>query len=78
MADVDNLCLMMNLLKDPSRSIQFEAFHVFKVGAGRLASEWDRGSWVDPGGLGPAQRRPFRCVNNRQPHKQDAPLASLH
>lgn len=30
-ADVDNLCLMMNLLKDPSRSIQFEAFHVFKV-----------------------------------------------
>ncbi len=31
-ADVDNLCLMMNLLKDPSRSIQFEAFHVFKVG----------------------------------------------
>lgn len=22
---------MMNLLKDPSRSIQFEAFHVFKV-----------------------------------------------
>lgn len=32
-ADVDNLCLMMNLLKDPSRSIQFEAFHVFKVGS---------------------------------------------
>ena len=30
-ADVDNLCLMMTLLKDPSRSIQFEAFHVFKV-----------------------------------------------
>ena len=27
---------MMNLLKDPSRSIQFEAFHVFKVQA-RLA-----------------------------------------
>ena len=31
-SDVDNLCLMMNLLKDQSRSIQFEAFHVFKVG----------------------------------------------
>lgn len=30
-SDVDNLCLMMNLLKDQSRSIQFEAFHVFKV-----------------------------------------------
>uniref|UniRef100_A0A061QMF7 Calcium binding protein 39 n=1 Tax=Tetraselmis sp. GSL018 TaxID=582737 RepID=A0A061QMF7_9CHLO len=27
----DNLILMMNLLKDSSRSIQFEAFHVFKV-----------------------------------------------
>jgi len=30
-ADVDNLKLMMNLLKDSSKSIQFEAFHVFKV-----------------------------------------------
>jgi hypothetical protein len=31
-SDVRNLMLMMNLLKDGSRSIQFEAFHVFKVG----------------------------------------------
>jgi hypothetical protein len=31
-SDVRNLMLMMNLLKDNSRSIQFEAFHVFKVG----------------------------------------------
>lgn len=30
-SDVRNLMLMMNLLKDNSRSIQFEAFHVFKV-----------------------------------------------
>ena len=30
-ADVNNLMLMMNLLKDSSRSIQYEAFHVFKV-----------------------------------------------
>ena len=30
-SDVDNLKLMMVLLKDQSRSIQFEAFHVFKV-----------------------------------------------
>lgn len=37
-ADVDNLCLMMNLLKDPSRSIQFEAFHVFKVSGVRLCA----------------------------------------
>lgn len=29
--EVDNLCLMMDLLRDQSRSIQFEAFHVFKV-----------------------------------------------
>ena len=27
----ENLKLMMNLLRDPSRNIQFEAFHVFKV-----------------------------------------------
>ena len=50
-ADVDNLCLLMNLLKDPSRSIQFEAFHVFKVswgGAGGRGDSWGAdwgGSW---------------------------------
>lgn len=27
----DNLKDMMNLLKDKSKNIQFEAFHVFKV-----------------------------------------------
>ncbi|KAG2499343.1 hypothetical protein HYH03_002918 [Edaphochlamys debaryana] len=30
-SDVQHLMTMMVLLKDPSRSIQFEAFHVFKV-----------------------------------------------
>eukprot|EP00158_Paraphelidium_tribonemae_P002955 Partr_v1_DN25800_c0_g3_i1_m74770 putative Calcium binding protein len=30
-ASADNLKLMMNLLRDKSRNIQFEAFHVFKV-----------------------------------------------
>ena len=30
-SDAGNLKLMMTLLKDSSRSIQFEAFHVFKV-----------------------------------------------
>lgn len=29
--EVKNLMLVMNLLKDPSRTIEFEAFHVFKV-----------------------------------------------
>jgi len=29
--NTDNLKLMMNLLRDKSRNIQFEAFHVFKV-----------------------------------------------
>lgn len=29
----ENLKLMMNLLRDKSRNIQFEAFHVFKVSA---------------------------------------------
>jgi Mo25-like len=27
----DNLKLMMNMLREKSRNIQFEAFHVFKV-----------------------------------------------
>lgn len=30
-SDIRNLMLVMNLLKDSSRTIQFEAFHVFKV-----------------------------------------------
>jgi calcium binding protein 39 len=30
-ANEDNLKMMMNLLKDKSKNIQFEAFHVFKV-----------------------------------------------
>lgn len=30
-SDVHNLRLIMNLLKDSSRSIEFEAFHIFKV-----------------------------------------------
>jgi len=30
-SDASNLKLMMNLLRDPSKNIQFEAFHVFKV-----------------------------------------------
>ena len=29
--NIGNLMLVMNLLKDPSKTIQFEAFHVFKV-----------------------------------------------
>jgi len=30
-SDVENLKMMMNLLRDKQRTIQFEAFHVFKV-----------------------------------------------
>ena len=30
-SDVNNLKLMMMLLRDKSKSIQFESFHVFKV-----------------------------------------------
>lgn len=30
-SNTENLKLMMNLLRDKSRNIQFEAFHVFKV-----------------------------------------------
>lgn len=33
----ENLKLMMNLLRDNSRNIQFEAFHVFKVGPGNMS-----------------------------------------
>ena len=32
----DNLKLMMNMLKEKSRNIQFEAFHVFKVGQEKI------------------------------------------
>ena len=39
----DNLKLMMNMLKERSRNIQFEAFHVFKVGCCRKV-------WVACGG----------------------------
>lgn len=34
-----NLKLMMNFLRDRSRNIQFEAFHVFKVSARRVSCE---------------------------------------
>lgn len=34
-ANEENLKVMMNLLKDRSKNIQFEAFHVFKVGSSR-------------------------------------------
>lgn len=30
-ANEENLKMMMNLLRDKSKNIQFEAFHVFKV-----------------------------------------------
>jgi len=30
-SNADNLKMMMNMLRDNSRSIQFEAFHVFKI-----------------------------------------------
>ena len=29
--NADNLKLLMNLLRDKSKNIQYEAFHVFKV-----------------------------------------------
>ena len=47
--DVENLCLMMNLLRDEARSIQFEAFHVFKV----FVANPQQASWGGSGsGLG--------------------------
>ena len=35
----ENLKLMMMMLRDPSRNIQFEAFHVFKVYTSELVHE---------------------------------------
>jgi calcium binding protein 39 len=35
-ANEANLKMMMNLLRDKSKNIQFEAFHVFKVGSLRM------------------------------------------
>jgi hypothetical protein len=63
-SDVRNLMLMMNLLKDSSRSIQFEAFHVFKVagvgvvGSGALHGSRQRALVPPPRhGRGPAPLR---------------------
>jgi hypothetical protein len=62
--NVDNLKTMMNLLKDSSRSIQYEAFHVFKVGVlqgagGQLVACRDRGGvgqgWGGQGAGGEAR-----------------------
>lgn len=36
-----NLKMMMNFLRDKSRNIQFEAFHVFKVGSCPRATAMD-------------------------------------
>lgn len=36
-----NLKMMMNFLRDKSRNIQFEAFHVFKVGSSSRATAMD-------------------------------------
>lgn len=41
----ENLKLMMNLLRDKSPNIQFEAFHVFKVTAPRSALRKGRTKW---------------------------------
>ena len=38
-SNAENLKLMMNLLRDRSRNIQFEAFHVFKVNNSVAAAE---------------------------------------
>lgn len=35
-ANEANLKMMMNLLRDKSKNIQFEAFHVFKVRVGAV------------------------------------------
>ena len=36
----ENLKLMMNMLKEKSRNIQFEAFHVFKVSHPKHPHSW--------------------------------------
>lgn len=40
----DNLKLMMNMLKEKSRNIQFEAFHVFKVLSISIALHFFKGN----------------------------------
>lgn len=43
-ANEANLKMMMNLLRDKSKNIQFEAFHVFKVGPISLSTA----AWLTP------------------------------
>jgi calcium binding protein 39 len=40
-----NLKMMMNFLRDKSRNVQFEAFHVFKVGLSRFAGCFTMTDW---------------------------------
>lgn len=42
----ENLKLMMNLLRDKSRNIQFEAFHVFKVRRNEVVRGLRGGGWL--------------------------------
>jgi hypothetical protein len=46
-ANEANLKMMMNLLRDKSKNIQFEAFHVFKVDI-RLLFQWSYDRPFDP------------------------------
>ncbi len=46
-ASKENLQVVMNTLRDKSKNIQFEAFHVFKVGFVHLGVACDCRSWLD-------------------------------
>uniref|UniRef100_A0A5F9DBJ4 Calcium binding protein 39 like n=1 Tax=Oryctolagus cuniculus TaxID=9986 RepID=A0A5F9DBJ4_RABIT len=61
----ENLKLMMNLLRDKSPNIQFEAFHVFKVFVARVRKSEAAGGPASPAGmdtirLGPGQHSSCR------------------
>ena len=55
----DNLKLMMNMLREKSRNIQFEAFHVFKVRPPRVSS-------CLPAALGPSLAAVQPAVHSSQ------------
>ena len=71
-SEVDNLKLMMVLLKDQSRSIQFEAFHVFKACpvSSHMQQDW-RTTLVNP------SRLLVACMNAAgEPQRRDPTSAS--
>lgn len=75
-ASEDNLKMMMNLLRDKSKNIQFEAFHVFKVRARGLVGALVDGTQVFV--ANPTKPVPIANILRRNKDKLLVFLSSFH